>query len=873
MTRLATCTAPLFTGVALWLLTTPGTAFAQPAPDLAQPTPAPLAQAPISPTTAPTGSTDPSAVTPAPAAPDSVGTAAATASDATTTSASVTPQASSNSGEIVVTAQRREEKLSKVPISVVAFGAEQLRTRNITSEQDVAKLVPGLQVKNGQNSNQLSFALRGQTLDPFSGTSPAVLTYLNEAPYIPGNTATAFFDLGSIQVLKGPQGTLFGRNATGGAVLYSTPVPGNEYAGYVTVRGASRNYVQLQAAIDLPLVPGLLTVRLAGDATRGDGYIKNLNTGNTLGDKNSRSGRATILFTPTDTIRNITVFQYDRIRGTEGAGGIWTYNSAPACTPGPCTAAQLASGQFSQFNSDGTTHTITHVPGQPGAPLTATLALIYGANDGPAAPGFFPGAVEGYTKFSHDNPYKVFLQYDLPHRARNFFVSNTTEFSLGDGTRIKNIFSYMNGFAQTPGNLAGGPFGALWLYKLSGVNATGIPGGEIFHAKNLSDELQLQGKTSDGRLNYTAGLFYSKSRRNEEIPINIGGDLGLPAALADIAYDYRNRESSKAVYAQVGYRLTDKLTVNLGGRYTWVKVGITQNPGNVFGVDPLSPAATQTEKLSAPAWTFNVQYQIDRSSMVYFAQRGSFRSGNLNGTVAPFTDPLTGRPANFFKNENVHDFEVGYKFNGRVGGAPANFNIAAYDVIVKNAQHALYAIVGGNPAGFTVNVPESVTKGVEVDGSIGLMDWLDVGANMAYTNAKYTKNIVPIPFVGTLPVDSYPDSPKLAGSVYAVMRFPVPPTAGKIDLRADYYGQTHTFFSSTNGTSTPGTRLPGYSTLALRLGWNEIMQSKFSAALYVRNVTDKLYYVSGYALGASSGLNTAYPGEPRTFGAELGFKF
>src|SRR3546814_4570904 len=80
-----------------------------------------------------------------------------------------------------------------------------IQDRAITSEQDIGTLVPGLQVKNGQNSNQLSFSMRGQSLDPFSGTSPAVLTYLNEAPYNPGNTATAFFDLGSIQVLKGPQ--------------------------------------------------------------------------------------------------------------------------------------------------------------------------------------------------------------------------------------------------------------------------------------------------------------------------------------------------------------------------------------------------------------------------------------------------------------------------------------------------------------------------------------------------------------------------------------------------------------------------------------------------------------------------------------------
>lgn len=108
----------------------------------------------------------------------------------------------------------------------------------------------------------------------------------------------------------------------------------------------------------------------------------------------------------------------------------------------------------------------------------------------------------------------------------------------------------------------------------------------------------------------------------------------------------------------------------MGGRYTWEKVGISQAAGNVFGVDPNSPAATQSEKLSAPAWTASLQYQIDSNNMIYASQRGSFRSGNLNGTVAPFTDPLTGQPANFFKNEKVRDFELGYKFNGFLGDAP-----------------------------------------------------------------------------------------------------------------------------------------------------------------------------------------------------------
>ena len=788
-----------------------------------------------------------------------IGSIAAPAFAQTATEPQAAAEEGADTADIIVTAQRREERLSKVPISVVAYGADTLRNRLIVSEQDMGTLVPGLQVKNGQNSNQLSFSMRGQSLDPFSGTSPAVLTYINEAPYNPNNTATAFFDLGSIQVLKGPQGTLFGRNATGGAVLYSTPMPGDEIGGFALLRGGSRKLIQGQGAIDLPLVAGKLAVRVAFDVTKADGYVTNINTGNTLGDKDTRSGRLTILFTPTDRLKNVTIVQYDRARGTEGAGNIINYNSAPTTPGNPAT----------QFNSDGTNRLFNST----GKLWDSTLATIYGRNDGPARPGFFPGAVEGYTRFSHQNPYKTFLQYDLPHRARNIFVSNTTEFEVSDDLKLKNIFSYMNGRANTPGNLDGGPFGGLWLFKLSGINATGAPGGQTFRSNIFTNELQIQGKAADGRLEYTAGVFYSRQRRFEIIPINIGADLGLPAPIADISYAYRNRESSKAVFAQASYKVTDDLTATVGGRYTWEKVGITQAPGNVFGVDPNSAAATQSKKLSAPAWTFSLQYQIDRANMIYFSQRGSFRSGNLNGTVAPFTDPLTGKAANLFKNEKVHDFELGYKFNGRIGDLPVQFNIAGYRIVVENAQRALYAVVGGAPAGFTVNVPEAVTNGVEVDANVGLAEWLDVGFNLAYTDAKYTKTRVPIPFVGSLSVDSYPDSPKWSGSANVTVKFPVPAELGKVDLRTDFYAQTHTFFSSTNGTSTPGTRLSGYSTVGMRLSWKEIMESKVSAAFYVRNLADKVYHISGYALGASAGVNTWYPGEPRTFGGELSVKF
>jgi len=812
--------------------------------------------------------------------------AATPASTAQESSASSAQAANSQMPEIVVTAQRREERLSRVPVSVQAFSGDALQAKAIVSEQDIGTIVPGLQVKNGQTSNQLSFSLRGQTLDPFSGTSPAVLTYLNEAPFAPYNTATTFFDLDSIQVLKGPQGTLFGRNATGGAVLYTTPEPGNDITGYLVARGGERNLAQLQGAITLPVITDVLSVRLAADFIKQDGYIHNLYTGNTLGDTAAQSFRATVLLKPASNIKNTFLIQYSDFGGTEGAGNLYDYYTTPN-----------AAGQ--QYINNG----ITSVLNTNGTPLTSTLDTVYnvysgllfnksGNNIGDSTltpgplygPGRFPGGVEGYAAFSRAHPYDVYLQFDLPHKSNLTFIENTTEIDASPALQIKNIFSYMHSFTRLAGNLAGGPFGALWLYNdpdnATGVSGRGGPGGQTFHATQFSDELQFQGDLLGDRLHYTAGGFYSSFKHFDIIPVFVGAEidpnLGAAAAFglpADIDYTYNARDISKAVYAQIDYKLTDKLTATLGGRYTWESVSISQADGSIFAVSGAMPVGVvQHRNLSAPAWTFNLQYQLTPDNMIYFAQRGSFRSGNFNGTVNPVNDD------NFFGNEYAHDFEVGYKFAGRLGAAPFRFNLALYEEFVKHAQHAVYAVVDGNPAGFTLNVPESRTRGVEVDTSLGITDWLNIAATGAYTDARYTKGVVDISRLtgvagSTILFDSYPDSPKWSGTIGADLTLPVPYNIGKLALHGEVYAQSKTYFSSNEGSVTPGTRLDGYTTINMRLSWNDILQSKVSAAVYVKNLADKLYFVSGYAMGAAGGYNTAYPGEPRTIGAEVSVKF
>ena len=219
------------------------------------------------------------------------------------------------SGDIVVTARRQEERLQDVPVAVSAFGAEALAERRILSETDLQSATPGLTVRSVTSSNQLNYAIRGQSIDSFSYTAPAVVSYFNEVQ-AGGTTATAFFDLSSIQVLKGPQGTLFGRNATGGAVLYESAKPKlDKMEGYLTAGYGNFDNREIEGAINLPL-SSFAAIRVAGRYQKRDGYQRNLYNGQDQGSVDASTIRGSLLLESGDgRFQNVAVVQYGRYKG------------------------------------------------------------------------------------------------------------------------------------------------------------------------------------------------------------------------------------------------------------------------------------------------------------------------------------------------------------------------------------------------------------------------------------------------------------------------------------------------------------------------------------------------------------------------------
>src|ERR1700733_12641477 len=200
------------------------------------------------------------------------------AGDASGASTNANAEAESATGggvleEVVVTARRVTENIEKVPVAVEAISSQVLAEQNITTEQDLEAAVPGLTVRTATSPSQKNFAIRGQAVDAFSYTSPTVLAYLDEFQ-VGGTVADTFYDLQSVQVLKGPQGTLFGRNSTGGAVLYPLTTPGNVLEGYINGTVGNYDEKKAEAAITLPLADWA-SFRLAGEIENRDGYEQN----------------------------------------------------------------------------------------------------------------------------------------------------------------------------------------------------------------------------------------------------------------------------------------------------------------------------------------------------------------------------------------------------------------------------------------------------------------------------------------------------------------------------------------------------------------------------------------------------------------------
>lgn len=767
--------------------------------------------------------------------------------------------------EVVVTARRRDEVLSRVPVSANVLPAATIKDAQITSELDLRSASVGLQVRATINSNQLNFAARGASQDGFSGTRPGVLPYINEVQISGGGGATAFYDLENIQVLMGPQGTLFGRSATGGAVLYQTARPTDELSGYVSALGGDLNAMKFEGAVSGPLAGDVLKGRLAGVYTKRNGFQKNYIYGGREGDYERYGARASLLFAPTDRLTNELVVDYFESDSESTVGVI--SGLLPLGAPGqpPFVPAQLIYGGVTDPVARATgIAVIQGALAAQGANLpTAVIAAAYDTYFAdPRRPK--GGLAQVLADQKARGPFSVGTESLGVFTAKNWVITNTTAYEIGDGLKLKNIFGYVNLKSLNANDTDGSP------YVLGGqLSRTISPmrGANVIATEAFSDEIQLQGQ-SEGGLDYVVGVYLSDEKSVYHYDTDffdlLPAALGLPAQRVFNFFTLTNR--TLAPFAQATVPLNSNgLSATAGVRYTSEKVGKKRLVGDSgYGLGGDNDKSRTYNSLN---WTLGVQWQLNPETLLYVASRRAYKSGGYNGSVA--IDGSAANGGDEYTEESVTDVEAGAKYDGLIGGRRFRASAAAYHNWLKDSQRTAFTIVNGGPAAVTVNVPRGKIYGVEAQASYRATEAFTFGANVNLMHSKFTDGRVVVN-AAQLIYDRLPDTPKYSFSAYGDYRTPV---SGDVDLllHADVYGQGASY-TSPRSANNAGTKVSRYEVVNLRAGLQN-SAANWTLMANVKNVFDKTYYVGGVAAGEIYQVNTLIPAEPRTFTIEARYSF
>lgn len=791
-------------------------------------------------------------------------TARAQAAAAAQTAAPVEAQPGTEgeaTADIVVTARRRDEKLQDVPVSVVAFSGAALDRSSVQTISDIRTISPGLTFSSEGGKDNTAVTLRGIGQIPTGEVTPGVVTYFANVPLASLGSNVPTYDIGSIQVLKGPQGTLFGRNTLGGAVLVAPVTPKQDLGGYVQGTYGNFEYREVQGALNVPVVPDVLAIRVAGQIRRSDPLIYSINGGAGFNNIHQDSGRVSVLFTPTSWLKNTTVVDY--FRANEYASGYY-----------------LLRQNFS-------------------------FSALFAPSLGPVAGGIIGGSLDaqtaGYLSQQGDNFFGAFTDSSGSGRSyrRNIGVSNDTSATFGAFT-LRNIFGYRkNRSNQLINTAALGPTalpGALFNSPVD-VPFTVFHASALIQRQYLTDEVQFLG-TFD-KFNFIVGGFYS-----HDTPDGPSGSTfeafvtpGSPAAV--VTANVRN--TNFAAFGQLTYKLTDSISVNAGARYSWDRVSAC---GGAIGGSYASDAECRaiaaknlpdgvgvvTNRGSAPSWTLGIDWKATPDLLIYGVTRRGYRGVNVNTPLFETryttggTDPACGfgsgqcvdlRPFQKTGKETLTDFEIGEKLAFNVAGARGHLNTAVYYSKYKNALQFLnaQAVVPSsapdNPtnASFGVNAADLSIWGVEVDASVSPSRELTVSFNGAYTHTKVDKvTLAAVPGIAFTASDVNRYTPTFSGTFSASWTLPVHPADGDLVLNGDV-------FMTADFGGQYGENLPGYDLVNARLDWKNIAHSGLDLGVFARNLTNSHYFAAPNVLLKSFPVNSVAVGDPRTYGVVARFSF
>ena len=823
--------------------------------------------------------------------------------------------AGSTLSEVVVTAEFRQQNLQKSPIAITAINSEMLAQRSITNSLDVTQAAPNILMRQGSSgagsSNQAFIRGIGQA-DFLFAYSPRISFYIDDV-YFSTVYGSVFdlVDVDSVEIRRGPQGTLSGRNAVGGAISIRSKKPRGDGSGYLEATGGSLDRLAIKGAIDMPIVPEKLMVRLSGYQNRNDGWVdlvnfacanpqfayrlpkKGTNTKDgcdvgTLGGNDTWAVRGQVRWVLNDKIENNLAVDYlsqhngsspDVLTApvqvdtfnrngqappgsltTPNGLGVWLGNVGGPDYGIPLTANCLTG--ITQFS--GTPAGFDFRPRQYCQPSGAFLGALYPNNPYVSYASFGNPGLNGihdssgvsdptYPRNPYYNRNAGFL--DPPgDKLKQYGLANTLTAEITEDIRVKSVTAW-RGYSGT--------FAAS-------QSAIALPIQESYQGVShhqFSEELTFTGELFEKRLEWALGGFYLNTGERNTGRVQFEGfAIAGGPDVQDFLIDDPATLKNRSAFAHANFHLTDQLTLEGGIRFSHEKKTYAFTRQYIFYQGYATPPSVSTVGTDdvEEKWTprFSLQYQATPDVLLYASYSTGFTAGGINGR--PFDARVPSAATNGqgdifpYGPEDVKAYEVGLKtqlFDRRV-----RFNTAGFFTKYDNIQVTLLGSLTGRPTTifYTANGGSAEIKGFEAEVEAHpFAGWL-INSSVGYTDFKYTKLATGVAGLTLNSVETnVPKWTVSAGTQYDIDLG----DTGTLTPRFDVNWRSTIYFNG-NDTVSEITKQKGYAIMNARLTWRAA-NGDWSVSGAVTNLADKLYY--NQKVDGRTGFGTAYGqvGQPR----------
>lgn len=780
--------------------------------------------------------------------------------------------------EIIVTARKVAENLQDVPVAVTAFTGDDLQNQNIQKVQDLANFTPGLAIRPGQSTpSAVTITLRGQVqTDILATLDPSVGTYVDGVYWSRAYGLNSdILDASSVQVLKGPQGTLFGRNTTGGALLINTNDPDlDEYGGKISASYGRFNELTLSAVSNLPIVEDKIAIRLAGQRFKRDGYTTNT------------TASTTALLGNTVVRRNFPGSQLGRKLDNRDR---WNFRGKLLIKPTE-RLSLLFSGEYFDMEENPSRQLVYAAPAFNAglaSPTNPTPNSTYSVS---ATAGTFVGIISGNPPATATAPGLALLNAQAATLAANPRTAANNEVSYA----LARTYTYgFTGALDTDWGEIKLILGQRKVNSAAGLDLEGSSYSVHFtegqqELKQQSAELQFTGTAFADAVDFAAGAFvFHETGFDQSISVTV------PALNPATSHFYGKIDNdSIGVYGQASWRLTDALTFTGGLRYSVDDKGLETRTNNyirtsgltICSIIPVAPfnaggevvgpaqcGVKRRDSFSGVSYTAGLDYKLNDDVLVYAKTAKGFRSGGQN-LRAPNTAAFIP-----FLPETAISYEIGFKsqfFDNRV-----RLNAAAYLTNVKDIQRSTLIATPPIPpstvpgtATILGNAGKARFKGIEAELTAVLFDGFRVSASGALVDPEYVR------FADLSGDRSFERFTGVAKKQFSLAAdYTADLGAAKLKLHADYSWRGKVPTAEYNFPANPNNQLIINATTAPALGLVGARAAvefgdNYEIAVFGRNLTNKRDYIN-ILLVAPLGYNTGVRNEPTTYGLTATVKF